>query len=176
MSTAPELRLHAPHESNGHASGRSKDPPLHRVGEVRQAQGVSRRAAARRLGIEPRQLDEMEQPATDLPLSVIYACQEMLQVPLEDLLVESEEPLSRPVMERAQMLKLMKTAVTIRNRAKSKPVRHLAEMLVEQLLAIMPDMTDVGPWSSHTETLLDGENAYDRQQAEREFLESTLDR
>ncbi|MCG8584658.1 MAG: helix-turn-helix transcriptional regulator [Pirellulales bacterium] len=175
MSMVPELRLHAPHEAGSTSNGHPKQAQLHRVREVRQAQGVSRRAAARRLGVEPRRLDEMEQPTSDLPLSAIYACQEMLQVPLEDLLMESEAPLSRPVMERAQMLKLMKTAVTIRNRAQSKPVRHLAEMLVDQLLAIMPDMVDVSPWSSHTETLLECDNGFDRERAEREFLNNKLD-
>jgi transcriptional regulator with XRE-family HTH domain len=172
MSTAPELRLHAPHETGGPV----EESPLHRVREVRQAQGMSRRAASRRLGVEPRQLDAMEEPSSDLSLSAVYLWQQMLQVPIEDLLVESSEPLSRPVMERAQMLKLMKTAVTIRNRAKSNAVRHLAEMLVDQLQAIIPDMTDVSPWSSHTESpLLDGDNGFDRARAEREFLNSTLE-
>jgi transcriptional regulator with XRE-family HTH domain len=172
MSTAQELRLHAPQETNGC----SEESPLHRVREVRQSQGVSRRAASRRLGIEPRQLDEMEEPSTDLPLSAIYTWQKMLRVPIEELLVESEAPLSRPVLERAQMLKLMKTAVTIRNRAKSTAVRHLGEMLVDQLLTIMPDMNDVGPWTSHTEPSLldDGDVATDRARAEHEFLSDSL--
>lgn len=171
MSTAPELRLHAPREENGYLD----EPSLHRVREVRLSQGISRRAAARNLGVEPKKFDAMENPAADLPLSTIYACQQMLQVPLEDLLVESAEPLSRPVMERAQMLKLMKTAVTIRNRAKSNAVRHLGEMLVDQLLDIMPDMRDVGPWTSHAESpLLENDHDFDRARAEREFMNSTL--
>ena len=175
MSTAPQWRVHAPPEAETEPT--SEEQMLHRVREVRKAQGVSRRAAARRLGVEPRQLDAMEQPSTDLPLSAIYHWQQILQVPIEDLLVESEEPLSRPVLERAQMLKLMKTAVTIRNRAKSRAVRHLAEMLVDQLRDIMPDMSEVAPWSSHSEAMShDGENGFDRAQAESEFLDNLLNR
>jgi transcriptional regulator with XRE-family HTH domain len=173
MSMAPELRLLAPRQENGHSARKH----YHRLRAVRVQQGVSRRVAAGRLGVEPRQLDSMEDPSTDLPLSALYQWQQMLQVPIEDLLVDSEAPLSRPVLERAQMLKVMKTAVTIRNRASSKAVRHLAEMLVDQLQTMLPDMKEVGPWTSHAESLLDGGSdvANELFRAEREFLTRALE-
>ena len=176
MSTVPDLRLHAPEQLNGSSSNGDAPKPLHRVRAVRMQQGMSRRAAARRLGVEPKQLDAIEDPANDLTLTAVYKWQKMLQVPLEDLLVESDAPLSRPVMERAQMLKLMKTAVTIRNRAKNRSIRHLAEMLVEQIVAIMPDLADIGPWSAPPERPVgfNGDGELDRELAEREFLDRTL--
>ncbi len=174
MSTAPDLRLHASQPmngSNGHAT-----KPLHHIREVRIQQGMSRRAAAKRLGVEPKQLDAIEDPSNNLTLAEVYVWQQMLEVPLEELLVESDTPLSRPVMERAQMLKLMKTAVTIRKRAKNKTICYLAEMLVEQVVAIMPDLEDIGPWSSPPDQPMnpDGNEPFDRTLAEQEFLDNAL--
>jgi hypothetical protein len=42
----------------------------------------------------------------------------------------------------------MKTAAAIRERAGNHPVSRLAQMLIEQLLELMPELKDVGPWHS----------------------------
>ena len=62
--------------------------PLHRVGAVRRLQGVTRRTVARRLNVDVTQVKLQEQETTDLPLSTLYEWQEVLDVPVAELLVE----------------------------------------------------------------------------------------
>jgi transcriptional regulator with XRE-family HTH domain len=121
---------------------------LHRLAEVRQQQGVSHRNVARRLGLDLRSVRIQEQESTDLPLSVLYAWQQVLEVPIADLLLDNDGPLSPLVMQRARMVKLMKTAAAILEKAESNPVRRLVQMLIDQLIEIMPELKEVGPWHS----------------------------
>ena len=87
-----------------------------------------------------------EEETADLPLSVLYQWQRVLEVPIAELLVDSDAPLSAPVMERAQLVKLMKTAAAILERAERPSIRRMAQMLVEQLIEMMPELKGVGPW------------------------------
>ncbi len=119
---------------------------LHRLEEVRRQQGVSRRTLARRLNIDVREVKLEACQQSDLPLSRLYQWQQILEVPIADLLVENEEPFSAPVLRRAQMVRLMKTAAAILERSQQLSVRRMAQVLVEQLTEIMPELADVGPW------------------------------
>jgi transcriptional regulator with XRE-family HTH domain len=121
---------------------------LHRIQEVRRLQGMSLRTAARQLGTDIRSIRAQEQDTTDLRLSDIYKWQRALEVPVSELLVDEDEPLSRPVRERGAMLKIMKTVRSIVESAESGPTRRMAENLVEQLLEIMPELKEVSPWHS----------------------------
>lgn len=132
-----------------HASSvrvRRADRPLHRLAEVRRTQGVSRRTVARRLRLDMASVKHMEQEDTDLSLSTLYEWQQVLDVPVNELLVEADEPLSTPVMKRAQLLKLMKTAMAIKQRSGQGPIQRMAEVLVNQLVEIMPELAEVTPW------------------------------
>ena len=60
--------------------------------------------------------------------------------------METEEPLSAPVMKRAQMVRLMKTAQAILERSSQPSIRRMAQTMTEQLIEIMPELADVGPW------------------------------
>jgi hypothetical protein len=121
---------------------------LHRVKTVRRQQGVSLRTAARQLGFNIRDVRRQEDEANDLRLSELYNWQAALGVPLLDLLVDPGTSLSRPVLERARMVRLMKTALTIQQRPATPQVRRLTQMLVEQLIEIMPELAEVSPWHS----------------------------
>ncbi len=72
--------------------------------------------------------------------------QEVLDAPVAELLVESEEPLSTPVLKRARMVRLMKTAGAILERASQPSIRRMAQMLVDQLCEVMPELKGVSPW------------------------------
>jgi transcriptional regulator with XRE-family HTH domain len=122
------------------------EKPLHRIGEVRREQGTSLRSVARNLGTDIRLLRMQEEENYDLRLSDLYRWQQALEVPVADLLVETAEPLSRPVMERAKMLRVMKTAQAILEKAESAPVKRMAQMLVEQLVELMPELKGVSAW------------------------------
>ena len=128
----------------GSAGGR----PLQRLAEVRKQQGMSLRTMARRLGVDVATVIEQEQETADSPLSTIYAWQKILDVPVGDLLVDSDAPFSAPVFERARMVKLMKTAAAILEKAHSNSLRRMVTMLIEQLVDIMPELRDVTAWNT----------------------------
>ena len=119
---------------------------LHRIQEVRRLQGMSLRTAARQLGTDIRSIRAQEQATSDLRLSDLYRWQQTLDVPVSELLVEDDDPLSRPVAERAKMVKTMKTARSLLETAPAGPVRRMAENLVEQLLDLMPELKEVSGW------------------------------
>lgn len=120
--------------------------PLHRLAEVRRIQGLSQRTVARRLRLDMASVKQMEREDTDLPLSALYQWQKALDVPVSELLVEADEPLSTPVMKRAQLVKLMKTAMAIKERSGQPAIQRMAELLVNQLVEIMPELAQVTPW------------------------------
>jgi transcriptional regulator with XRE-family HTH domain len=122
--------------------------PLHRLSAVRRQQGVSLRNMARRLSADVASVLHQEQETSDLPLSVLYQWQKALEVPVADLLVDSDAPLSAPVLARARMVKVMKTAVALMEKAQNNSQRRLVTMLMEQLLEIMPELRDVSAWHS----------------------------
>jgi len=121
---------------------------LHRIQEVRRLQGMSLRTAARQLGTDIRSIRAQEQATTDLRLSDVYNWQRALDVPVSELLVDESESLSRPVRERAAMLKIMKSARSLVEAAHPGPAKRMAENLVEQLLDLMPELKEVSPWHS----------------------------
>lgn len=181
LEGAPEVGQNG-HETNGHetickeTSGRetrsefdlevaASQRPLHRLATVRKQQGISHRNVARRLGVDVPTVIEQEQEEADLPLSVIYAWQRVLDVPVAELLVDSDAPLSPPVMERARLVKLMKTAAAIMEKAHSNSLKRLVTMMVEQLLEIMPELRDVSAWHTigQRRTLDDYGRAVERQ-------------
>jgi transcriptional regulator with XRE-family HTH domain len=125
-----------------------KQRVFHRIREVRVQQGVSLRTAARHMQSDVRTAREEEEETADLKLSQLYAWQKVLDVPVTELLAESEDPLSRPVLERARMVRVMKTAQAILEKASTPAIRRMAQMLVEQLTEVMPELASVSPWHS----------------------------
>jgi transcriptional regulator with XRE-family HTH domain len=119
---------------------------MHRIASVREQQGISLRAVARQMGTEIRRLREEEDEETDLKLSDLYRWQKVLDVPISELLEDPGTTLSNPVMERAQLLRLMKTAMSILENSRSPGVRRMAQVLVEQLIDMMPELEAVTGW------------------------------
>lgn len=124
--------------------------PLHRLATVRRRQGVALRTVARYLNVDMEEAARQEQETTDLTVSTLQRWQEVLDVPIAELLIESEEMLSGPVMERARLIKVMKTAATILDKSDSPRVRRLAETMMTQLVEIMPELEGIGPWHEQT--------------------------
>src|SRR5690606_4915417 len=84
-------------------------PVLHRVAAVRKQQGVSLRTAARQMQTDMATVRRQEDETTDLHISELLAWQRVLRVPLADLLEDPGAPLSTPVLNRARLVRLMKT-------------------------------------------------------------------
>jgi transcriptional regulator with XRE-family HTH domain len=155
--------------NNGSHNGNAR--PLHRLGSVRRQQGVSQRNIARRLNIDISLVRRQEEETTDLPLSVLYQWQKILEVPIAEMLVDSDAPLSPPVMERARMVKVMKTVAAIVEKAETASMKRMVQMLCNQLLEIMPELTDVAPWHTvgQRRTLEEYGRVVERQQPDDMF-------
>jgi len=123
-------------------------PPLHRIADVRKNQGVSARSAARRMHTSIDQVRRQEEPSCDMLLSELLRWQQALEVPVGDLLIESEAPLSEPVLTRARLLRIMKTVRAIKETATSSSIQRFATMLEQQLVEVMPELKDVAAWHS----------------------------
>ncbi len=123
-----------------------KGRALHRLAAVRRLQGVSRRTLARRMNVEVSQIRCEEQENSDLPLSKLYEWQEALEVPISELLVESQDVLSQPLLQRAQLVRLMKTSLALLEQADQDAIRLMAQTLIEQLVEIMPELQGVSAW------------------------------
>lgn len=120
----------------------------HRISEVRREQGVSLRSAARQLKLDMATVRKQENASTDLTLTQLQAWQRVLDVPLADLLVDPGASLSSPVMERARLVRLMKTAAAISDQSESDGLQRLATMLTQQLTEIMPELAEISAWHS----------------------------
>jgi transcriptional regulator with XRE-family HTH domain len=123
--------------------------PLHRIAEVRAQQGLSLRAVARRTGIDIRDLKQQELATVDLSLRDLMLWAEALEVPVSNLLVDRDHELSSSVRDRAALVKIMKTTVALQEIATAPRIARLTEMLREQLLALMPELVEVGGWPTY---------------------------
>jgi transcriptional regulator with XRE-family HTH domain len=121
-------------------------PQLHRIASVRRLQGVSRRGIARRLNIDITTVREQEDETHDLLLSTLYKWQQLLEVPVSELLVDTTDTLALPVMKRARMVRIMKTALSILEQTNQVPVRRMAQTLIDQLIELMPELGGVSAW------------------------------
>ena len=120
--------------------------PLNRIKKVCEQQGVSVRTASRRLGLDSKSVRAQQEEDADLSLSQLIQWQQILDVPLVDLLHEPGGELSRPIEQRAKLVRVMKTAMSIRDETDDSPLNRLATMMVEQLIEVMPELEDVSPW------------------------------
>ncbi len=107
---------------------------------------MSLRRIAQQMKMDIEVLREEEERDTDMPLSRLYAWQKALEVPVADLLVDNDSPLSAPVLQRARMVRLMKGVAGILEKTREPTVRRLAEGIAEQLKQMMPELEGVTPW------------------------------
>ncbi len=98
------------------------------------------------MNVEIEQVRQQECETADLPLSTLYAWQKALEVPIAELLTEAGDALVSPVLERSQLVRLMKTVLAIREQAKQESIRRMAQTMIEQLTEIMPELAEIGPW------------------------------
>ena len=125
----------------------AKTQALHRLARVRRQQGVSRNTVASQLNIEIEQVRKQESASCDLPLSTLYAWREILDVPIAELLIEPGDDLSASILLRSQLVRVMKTVRTLLEKTKQDSVRWLAETMINQLVEIMPELSEVGVWN-----------------------------
>ncbi len=54
--------------------------------------------------------------------------------------------LSQPLLQRAQLVRLMKTALAILEQADNETTRGMAQTLVDQLVEVMPELQGISAW------------------------------
>lgn len=111
------------------------------LGEARTAQGVSLESISRFLGMTPRQIKALEDSSYDPRVSEIHKWQKALDIPISELISECECELSGPILSRAKMVRLMKTAISLREAEKMKST--LSQLLIDQILEIMPELSSM---------------------------------
>lgn len=121
--------------------------PLHQLSRIRQREGVSLRAMARRLGTDVQTVRRQEETSSDMRLSELYDWQEALGVPMSELLSDSDS-MADPIRHRAQMVRLMKTVAAIQERAKQPAIQRMAQMLHEQMIELMPELESITAWNA----------------------------
>src|SRR5262245_42322885 len=89
----------------------SRNRALQKLNVARRRQGLSIRCVAQRLGRTVGEVRAQEDERADMLVSELYRWQAALEVPIEELLEEPEDSLSTMVSVRAQLLKVMKTAM-----------------------------------------------------------------
>ena len=104
------------------------------------------RTAARRSGVDVRTLRRQERETTDLRLSDLHNWQKALDVPIAELVEEPGAHLSKSVMERAKMVRLMKTAAQMLEKAENDSMKCMAQVMVDQLIDMMPELEGVSAW------------------------------
>src|SRR4051794_22798605 len=89
-------------------------PALHRIRTVRRQQGVTLKGLSRRTEENLYELAREELAGNDLMLSRLYQWQQWLHVPVSELLVEPDAGLSPQILERARLIRIMKTVAAIK--------------------------------------------------------------
>lgn len=119
---------------------------LHRLKAVCRLEGVSKQTLARQLNLDAAAVSRQIQPDSDMLLSDLYKWSRALEVPAAELLVESDQALAAGVSRRAQLVRIMKTAVSIHKTTTEPDVQSAVASLMEQLIDMMPQLADVTAW------------------------------
>ena len=134
------------------ASGEDRVPVNHRVvnrlAVVRRRQGISRPTLARRMNVSVTEIRQQEKETNDLPLRVLYEWRKALDVPIAELLVDAEDALAQPLLLRARLVRLMKTALSLLEHGDKEATRAMAQALVDQLVEVMPELQGVSAWNA----------------------------
>ena len=67
-------------------------------------------------------------------------------MPIAELLLEPNDSLSQRLVQRAQLVRLCKTASALLEKADSKATRTMAQALVDQLIEVMPELQGILSW------------------------------
>jgi transcriptional regulator with XRE-family HTH domain len=120
--------------------------PLHRLGEARRQEEVSRRNVARYLGITIEDVRQQECQTTDLPLSLLHKWAKVLSLPVGELIEEPDASLPTPLRNRARLVRVMKTATAILEQTRDPRTKRLARSMIDQLTEIMPELRGISAW------------------------------
>ena len=125
------------------ARGQTRSLASHRGGAA-AARYLAARSRATTAHQRPR-LEMEEDETSDLRLSRVYWWQSVFEVPVSELLVDSNSPLSAPCSNVRLLVRIMKTVAAIAEKADSTSIKRLAQTLASQLVEMMPELEGVSP-------------------------------
>lgn len=130
--------------SNAEGSEKAKNGRrLHRLGEIRKMRKLSVADVARKLQLEPEDVRQQEQATTDLTLSLLYRWQQLLKVPIGDLVIDAHNPLATPSIRREKLAEVMQLALWILANTKQPGIRRMAHTLIDQLVELAPELKPI---------------------------------
>lgn len=125
------------------------DQMVNRIAIVRQQQEMSLRSVARHTGVDVRTLRKQEKPTANLTLTELTNWANALDVPVKDLIDVPDQGLASPIQQRAQLIRVMKSAVSIQENADCESMQAFADTLVSQLIELMPELDGISAWPTY---------------------------
>ena len=125
------------------------DQTVNRIALVRQQQEMSLRSVARHTGVDVRTLRKQEKPTANLTLTELTNWANALDVPVKDLIDVPDQGLASPIQQRAQLIRIMKSAVSIQENADCESMQAFADTLVSQLIDLMPELDGISAWPTY---------------------------
>ena len=125
------------------------DQTVNRIALVRQQQEMSLRSVARHTGIDVRTLRKQEKPTANLTLIELTNWADALGVPVKDLIDAPGQGLASPIKQRAELIRVMKSAVSIQENADCESMQAFADTLVSQLVELMPELDGISAWPTY---------------------------
>ena len=125
------------------------DQTVNRIAVVRQQQEMSLRSVARHTGVDVRTLRKQEKPTANLTLTELTNWANALDVPVKDLIDVPGQGLTSPIQQRAQLIRIMKSAVSIQENADCESMQAFADTLVSQLVELMPELDGISAWPTY---------------------------
>lgn len=116
---------------------------LHRLGAIRKMRKLSLADVAQRLQLTCEEAKRQEQGESDLTLRDLYRWQQLLKVPVSDLLSDVEEPLALPAVKPEKLSPALQMALLILQQTKQPGIRRMAHTLVDQLVELSPELKRV---------------------------------
>ena len=124
----------------------SKSPRIHRLASVRKQERVSWKSLSRRTGIPIGELKLQENEGQDLRLSTLQKWHQAFNVPIEELVVEPDDRITPSLELKAHLIKVTKTILLLLEQCEDETTKILAKRLFDELIQIMPELKEVGPW------------------------------
>lgn len=118
---------------------------LHCIGQVRRAEGVSHRSLLGRLeslgwSFTLAEVQELDDPTTDMQLALLYDLQTIFDIPLNELLGCELNGGFISVIHRVQLERIAEMASEILAQANEKSTQCMAQVLVDQIKELDPDL------------------------------------
>ncbi len=121
---------------------------LHRLSAVRKLRRLTLSEVARELRLPYEEARRQEQGSCDLALSQLYRWQQLLQVPIEDLLVDHDDSLGVPAVKTETLAVVLEVALQIIARTRQAGIRRIAHTLVDQIIELSPELKRIA--DAHT--------------------------